>query len=59
MGIANSNMAFGYRLTPDVAEQILASRPPVTESNVPPAPRIRHLPRLHLHVRRPRLAGSN
>ena len=25
MGIANSNMAFGYRLTPDLASQILAT----------------------------------
>jgi hypothetical protein len=58
MGIANSNMAFGYRLTPDVASQILASRPAPTESRARPAPRVRSVPFLHLS-RRHRVAESN
>ena len=48
MGIANSNMAFGYRLTPDLASQILASAPPSSSSPVSlltRLPRTTRLPR--------------
>jgi hypothetical protein len=37
MGISNSNMAFGYRLTPDLASQIQAT---ATASHRPPVPRL-------------------
>jgi hypothetical protein len=46
MGISNSNIAFGYRLTPDLASQILATAPVSSCSPVAPAlPRISRLRR--------------
>lgn len=39
MGISNSNMAFGYRLTPDLASQILATAPARPSTPVPRRPR--------------------
>jgi hypothetical protein len=45
MGIANSNMAFGYRLTPDLASQILATAPAAQWSPTPRLPRINRLRR--------------
>jgi hypothetical protein len=39
MGISNSNIAFGYRLAPDLASQILATAPAPHCSPVPRLPR--------------------
>jgi hypothetical protein len=55
MGISNSNMAFGYRLTPDLASQILATAPGPRWSPVPRMPPTGHLRR----GRRPRVAEHN
>lgn len=45
MGISNSNMAFGYRLTPDLASQILATAPASPCSPGPRLPRTNRLRR--------------
>jgi len=55
MGISNANMAFGYRLTPDLASQILATSPALSWSPVPRLPRTNRLP----WVRRPTAAEHN
>ena len=55
MGISNSNMAFGYRLTPDLASQIQATAP---EARYSPAHRLPRTNRLH-RGRRPRVAEHN
>jgi hypothetical protein len=51
MGISNSDMAFGYRLTPDLASQIMASASASHCSRVPRLPRTDRLRR----GRRPRV----
>jgi hypothetical protein len=55
MGISNSNMAFGYRLTPDLASQIVATAPVRPWS---PAPRLARTDRLR-GGRRPKRAEEN
>ena len=55
MGISNSNMAFGYRLTPDLASQILATAPAPSRS---PVPRLTRTGRFR-RGRRPRVAEHN
>jgi hypothetical protein len=55
MGISNSNMAFGYRLTPDLASQIMATAPASHCSPVPRLPRINRLRR----GRRPGVTDHN
>jgi hypothetical protein len=55
MGISNSNMAFGYRLTPDLASQILDAAPTFHHSPVPRLPRTSRL----RGGRRPRATEHN
>jgi len=58
MGISNSNMAFGYRLTPDLASQILATAP---VSHCSPVSLVSRLPRTARlrRGRRPWMAEDN
>ena len=58
MGISNSNMAFGYRLTPDLASQILATAPPSSRSPVSLVTRLPRTDRLR-RGRRPWAAEDN
>jgi hypothetical protein len=55
MGISNSNVAFGYRLTPDLASQIMATAP---ASQISPATRQPGTSRLR-GGRRPRAVEPN
>jgi hypothetical protein len=55
MGISNSNMAFGYRLTPDLASQIMATAAASHRSPMPRLPRTNWLRR----GRRPGVAEHN
>lgn len=51
MGISNSNMAFGYRLTPDLASQILATAPSSASSPRALLTRLPRTERLRRHRR--------
>ena len=58
MGIANSNMAFGYRLTPDLASQILAGQRLETATTSPPVLLLPRAARLR-RARRPWVGEHN